>query len=431
MPLKHTVEEVKLKNGARGLLIFVPGTTAVSYVMQFRAGNLFARSPRISQVAHILEHMAFGPNAKFKSLEAFSQEFTKNGAFNNAHTGSISMTYEALAAIMEWDRILELQRLAITQPTYTQENFESEKKNVREELLGYMSNDDRLLWQNVMHQAGLKRWFEPAEIKSVDKVKLDDIREHYKRTHTSHNMRFVIAGDLQKNRSKLIKQLEAWSLPKGKEFPIAIQKAHSTGLVHIKRKNNKNLNFRLFLFLNRGLTRREMTAFNTLSHILTGTFHSRIWGAARSRGLSYSMGCYADSDVDQVTEWGLWGGVSLANAPDLFKLVIEQLKDVSENGVTEDELAKAKEYRLGSLQMGEDTVGSLSSWYERYYFSDGTIDKLDAMPGLINGTTATEIRDLMRELLQSGVWSFAGAGDITKVELQKHYDLFAKELIEG
>jgi len=431
MPLKHTVEEVKLKNGARGLLIFVPGTTKVSLVMQFRAGILYARTPKISQVAHILEHMAFGPNAKYKSLESFSREFTRNGAFNNAHTGGTDMTYEATAAIMEWDRILELQRLAITQPAYTEDNFESEKRNVHEELLGYLSNENRLLWQQVMHRAGLKRWFDPAELKSVERVKLDDIREHYRRTHTLRNMRFVIAGDLQKNRSKLIEQLEAWNLPKGKEFQIELQKAHKAGLVHIKRKDSPNLNFRLFLFLNRELTRREMTTFNTLNHILTDTFHSRIWGTARSRGLSYSMGTWVDSNIDQVTEWALWGEVSFANAHDLFKLVIEQLKDISENGVTHEELDKAKEYRLGALQLGEDTVGALSSWYERYYFSDGTIDKLDAMPKLINSTTTTEIRDLVRELLQSGVWSFAGLGNITKSELQKHYDLFAKELIEG
>jgi hypothetical protein len=37
--MKHTVEEIRLKNGARGLLIDVPDATVMSFQVQFRAGN--------------------------------------------------------------------------------------------------------------------------------------------------------------------------------------------------------------------------------------------------------------------------------------------------------------------------------------------------------------------------------------------------------
>ena len=37
--MKHTTTEVRLKNGARGLLIDVPGATVMSFQFQFRAGN--------------------------------------------------------------------------------------------------------------------------------------------------------------------------------------------------------------------------------------------------------------------------------------------------------------------------------------------------------------------------------------------------------
>ena len=68
--MNHTVEEVRLKNGARGLLIDVPGATVMSMQFHFRAGNRYAKSKEIEQVAHIMEHMAFGANAKY-STEQF------------------------------------------------------------------------------------------------------------------------------------------------------------------------------------------------------------------------------------------------------------------------------------------------------------------------------------------------------------------------
>jgi hypothetical protein len=80
--MKHTVEEVRLKNGARGLLIDVPGATVMSFQIQFRAGNRYVKSKHIYETAHIMEHMAFGANDRFRSEHEFESEFTKNGAYH-------------------------------------------------------------------------------------------------------------------------------------------------------------------------------------------------------------------------------------------------------------------------------------------------------------------------------------------------------------
>src|SRR5690606_15554552 len=108
MPLKHTVEEIVLKNGARGLLIDAPDTTAVRYGLDFRAGTSYAKDPSLSQTAHVMEHMSFGANSKFNSVEAFSREFGRFGAYHNAMTSYTSMFYYVDAALLEWQRILEL-----------------------------------------------------------------------------------------------------------------------------------------------------------------------------------------------------------------------------------------------------------------------------------------------------------------------------------
>ena len=84
--MKHTVEEVRLKNGARGLLIDVPDATVMSFQFHFRAGSRYVRDKDIYETAHIMEHMSFGANEKFRSQALYDQEFVKNGAYYNAYT---------------------------------------------------------------------------------------------------------------------------------------------------------------------------------------------------------------------------------------------------------------------------------------------------------------------------------------------------------
>lgn len=125
--MKHTVEEVRLKNGARGLMIDIPGATVMSFQFQFRAGNRYVKSKDIYETAHIMEHMAFGANARFKDEHQFEAEFTKNGAYHNAYTSDLSMVYVADCADFEWERILDLQRVSICQPRFNAEELDAEK----------------------------------------------------------------------------------------------------------------------------------------------------------------------------------------------------------------------------------------------------------------------------------------------------------------
>jgi hypothetical protein len=51
--MKHTVKELELKNGARGLLIHVPGAQVMSTRVHFRAGTRYVRDKSVEETAHI------------------------------------------------------------------------------------------------------------------------------------------------------------------------------------------------------------------------------------------------------------------------------------------------------------------------------------------------------------------------------------------
>lgn len=348
--MHHTVEEVQLKNGARGLLIDVPDATVMSMQFHFRAGNRFAKSPDIEQVAHIMEHMAFGANARFKREHDFEAEFTKNGADHNAYTSDFAMVYEADCADFEWERILDLQRLSICQPRFNEEEMEAEKGNVRAELTNYLNDHHRILWPRIQQLLGEDVLTFRQGLATIGNVTLRDIREHHRRTHTTDNMRFVIAGKMHGRRATILRELEAFDLPRGEHFVVPKDELHSAGPAVVRRKDASNLTFGWSLTVPEMLSDEKLDALHYLNHILTGTMHSRIFGRARSKGLAYHVGAYAGIRPYD-SSWDITGQVNHDTAAKLFTLIRDELRHVLDGGITEDELDAAKSYALGRHQM--------------------------------------------------------------------------------
>lgn len=405
--MKHTITEVRLKNGAQGILIDIPGATVMSFQFQFRAGSRYVRDKETYETAHIMEHMAFGANAKYSSQHAYEADFTKNGAYHNAYTSDLSMVYVADCADFEWDRILDLQRVAICQPKYTNAELDAEKGNVRSELTGYLNNHNRLLWPKIQQLLGEDILNYRQRLLTISNVKLQDIREHHTRTHTTDNLRFVIAGKLQGRKTKILEDLEAWELPRGERFVVPRDELKSANPYLIHRKEASNLTFALSLTIPRELSDEEADAMDCLDHILTGTMHSRIFGAARKKGLAY--GLFSDTSVGFYdSSWDFGGEVNLDKASELTAIIIREVKAVLAGKVTEEELEAAKSYALGRHQMGAQTVAQISNFYANRYFGDGKIRDYETAPDAIRKITLERINKTASEFVASNTWVFAG-----------------------
>ncbi len=423
--MHHTVEEIQLKNGARGLLIDVPEATVMSMQFHFRAGNRFARHADIEQVAHIMEHMAFGANARFKREHDFEVEFTKNGADHNAYTSDFAMVYEADCADFEWERILDLQRLSICEPRFNEDELAAEKGNVRSELTNYLNDHHAILWPRIQQLLGEDVLTFRQRLATISNVTLRDIREHHKRTHTTDNMRFVIAGKMYGRRATILRELEAFNLPRGEYFAVPHDELHSAGPAIVRRKDASNLTFGWSLTLPRTLTDERLDALHYLNHILTGTMHSRIFGRARSKGLAYHVGAYAGVRPYD-SSWDITGQVNHDTATELFTLMRDEMRQVFEGGITEDELDAAKSYALGRHQMGAQTVAQISSFYTGRYFADGSIKNYDEVPNRIRRVTRTRMRDVACEFIEANTWAFAAVSSGEKAELQEYNDIIAE-----
>lgn len=419
--MHHTATEVRLKNGARGLLIDIPGATVMSFQFQFRAGNRYVRSKDVYESAHIMEHMAFGANAQFKSEHEYEAEFTKNGAYHNAYTSDISMVYLADCADFEWERIFDLQSVAICQPKFNNKELEAEKGNIKSELTGYLNNHNRVLWPKIQQSLGEDIYTFWQRLQTIPNVTLRDIRDHHNRTHTSDNLRFVIAGKLHGRKSKIVRKLEEWQLPRGERLPIPQDEQSRSQPALIRRKEASNLTFGWSIAMPRSLEDREVEAMNTLDHILTGTMYSRIYGAARKSGLAY--GIFSETGTGPYdSSWDFGGEVNLDTASKLFDIIVREVRSVLDGDISEAELDAAKSYSLGRYQMGAQTVAQISSFYTGRYFVDGVVRDYYKVPDAIRSASADCIIDTAREFISNNTWVLAGVSSGERSDIMELND---------
>ncbi len=411
--MKHSIEEVYLKSGARGLLIDTPNSGVMNIKIIFRAGNKFVKKPEIYEVAHLMEHMAFGSNADFKDEQAYESEFTKNGAYHNAWTSDCFIAYEAECADFEWERILGLQELAVAKPKFNEEELESEKGNVRSELTGYQNDYSRLIWPKLQQELGEEVLTYSERLKTISNIDIKDVREHHRRTHTATNMQFIITGNLRGRKRKIISMLEDWDLKPGEKFEIPMSAYVGTEPVLIRRKDASNVCFGFSFIVPRALEPKEQYAMSCLNHILNGTMSSKIFGAARKRGIVYGIGSNTESDKWSST-WDFDGEVNSENAAELFDLIAVELAKVINGDISEADINSAKTYALGRHQMLAQTADQISTYYMRDYITTGTFEPMTEAPKMIDGIDKSTIVSLAREFMQSGISGLAAVGNMNK-----------------
>ncbi|MBR5408405.1 insulinase family protein [Candidatus Saccharibacteria bacterium] len=419
--MKHTVEEISLKNGTKGLLIDVPESTVMNTRVQFRAGMRYAKKPELYEIAHVVEHLSFGANAKYRDEQAYEADFTKNGAYHNAWTSDFSVCYETECADFEWDRILNLKRIAITTPRFNEEELKSEKGNVRAELTGYLNDYSRLLWPRLQTAIGETTPNLRERIGTLSNIELKDIREHYRRTHTANNMRFIIAGKLYHRKRQIIRMLEDWDLKPGERFDVPVDDLHDSEPVLIRRKDASNITFGFSFIAPRRLDEKEARAIDCLNHILTGTMNSKILGQARKRGLVYGIGSCL-SNTNHNSSWDFDGEVNTEDAVALFELIGKELTKVLSGDIKDGDLEAARSYALGRYQMGAQTTSQIADFYAENYFTNGEIENYERIPDIIKSIKKEHLVNLAREFKDSSITGFVAVSSCEKSLIQEMAD---------
>ncbi len=418
--MRHTVEELSLQNGAKGLLIHIPGASVMTFEFNFRAGEYLV--PREKwETPHIMEHLMLGANELIPKSRAFQAEFEKNGAYSNASTGTYDITYEAECADFEWDRILGLLLVVLTRPLFLKEEFDAEFSNVREELTARSNNHFRYLSLALREAYGFYVLTDQERLQLMDNVSLYDIRQHYKMTHSTSNLRFVMAGNLSAARRRQIEKLiGSIELEKGegrRQLPTETPQRLAKPL-YLSNTTVENVYFYIDTFLRRRLSDDEVDSLSLMNTMLTETLYSKILGRARERGLVYSM----SSGIGQTkasTNWWFGSQVLPRNAPELFDIITQELQEIFRGNIEVDDIKAAKQYALGRYQRSGQTVGGTANGYSYRYFFDDVIDDYYKIPARIDAITRESIIRTSRKMFQDNIWGLGILGNANTEFIQK------------
>ncbi len=410
--MRHTVTEVTFKNGLKGLLVDVPDADVLYTEINFRAGEYLLK-PEKWETAHLMEHVLLGANKRFPKARDFQAEIEKNGAYCNASTGVYDITYEAECADFEWQRVLELLLVAIAEPLFLQEEFEAEMGNVREELAARGNNHFRHLNIALREQMGLVAMTDQKRLDYMKEVTLKDVSNHYKKTHTITNARFIIAGRL-KGRIEQIEQMfgEFLTIPKGdrrNELPNEMPKRLPKPIL-IRRHHVPNMYFYIDTYLKHPLNTEDRDALLVASTLLTETLYSRVFGLARERGLVYAMGS-GQAPMKDAHGWWLGAQVSLTNAPALFRLIRDELIAAHDDKLRDDEINAAAQYLVGKYQRSGQTVAGIVSGYSGGYYLEDRIEDFANFTKRMQAVKRSEVTRVFAEMFDDKVWGMAALGN--------------------
>jgi predicted Zn-dependent peptidase len=410
--MRHTVNEIELANGAKGLLVHIPNASVMTFDINFRAGEYLVE-PDKWEVPHLMEHIILGANELIPKARDFQAEIEKNGAYNNATTSVYDISYEAECADFEWSRVLGLLLVAITKPLFLEEEFKAEFGNVQEEMAARSNNHFRRLSLEMRRGLGLIAKTDAERLELMNNVTVDDVREHYAHTHSTQNMRFVIAGNLSATRRRsVINVLEAIELPTaGKRFVLPHEHPRRMAQpIYVPNDTVENLYFYIDTFTKDRLDDPAIDALNLANTMLTETLYSKILGTAREHGLVYGMNSGVSQTRD-ASNWWFGAQVSDKNAPPLMRIVTKELGKLLAGDISQTDIKTTKQYSLGRFQRSAQTVGGTAAGYTSRYFFDEVIENYYDVPARIRSVGKQQLIDVSRAMFAENTWGLGVLGN--------------------
>ncbi len=354
-----------LDNGLRIITVPIPENGTVTAMVLVEAGSRY-ESKEKNGISHFLEHMCFKGTTKRPNVLAITTEFESLGVQYNAFTSGTYTGYYAKASKDKGDKILEMVSDLFLNATLPDEEIEREKGVIVEEINMINDRPDRILWyvfDGMLypdHAAGRPVIGNKDTVRSFTKQDLVEYRTaHYVPEKTV----VVVSGNIDEQHT--IAEISAMFGTVQKAPVIDMEKVvenqHAPEVsIHDKQTDQTHfiLGFRTF---NRYDDRKR--ALSVLSTILGHGMSSRLFHRIREElGLCYSIGTSTSYDAD-CGVFMVRAGVAHDKIEETIKETRLILEDVIKNGVTDQEIQKAKDFKIGNMYLGLETSDALADWF--------------------------------------------------------------------
>ncbi len=398
-----------LDNGLEIVVIPDRRAPVVTHMIWYKVGAA-DEPPGRSGIAHFLEHLMFKGTTKHPGNE-FSAKVAEIGGQENAFTSADYTAYFQRVAKEHLGLMMAFEADRMENLVLTEDVVAPERQVVLEERAQRVDNDpgarlgetmDAMLYVNHPYGTPVTGWED--EIKALS---AKSAIEYYDRYYTPNNAVLVVAGDVEPEAVIALAKDTYGKVARRAEPPQRVRPAepvlHGARVVRLADEQVRQPSVREAWLVPSYANAQpgEAEAIDLLADILGSGATSRMYRklVVEDKLATSAGGWYQSSGIDQ-TRFMIYGvpndGVTLEDLRDGLRAVIN---DVAENGITAEELDRAKRKVLASAIYSQDSQSSLARIFGSSLTTGNTVADVQQWPERIQQVTAEQVQAAAQKYL--------------------------------
>lgn len=366
-------QKLTLKNGLPVILAPKKGSKSVALFVIYKVGSRHELKQKLYGVSHFIEHLMFKGTKKRPSTLVLSKELDSIGAEFNAFTAKDHTAYHIKVNAGDFKVACDIFSDMLNNSKFDQKELEKEKGVILEEIKMY--EDQPIQYAEILFEQSIFKGLDlehniAGTRKTVKALTRQDIIGYLEKFYSPKNAALIVSGKVDKNTLKVLnkyfnQQGFGHKFQKRIEHkPISITQKAAKAALEFKTTSQAHvaLGFPAYSYAS-----KKLPAFHLLAIILGGNMSSRLFINVREReGLCY----YIRSQADIYEDTGdllIRSGLDNDKLEKGLALIAKELKDIKDNGVTAEELSKAKKFIKGRLTMQLEELNDLAEFYGREF----------------------------------------------------------------
>jgi predicted Zn-dependent peptidase len=386
-----------------GLRYFVEEHNAfpsVSFGVFVRSGSRYEDGLKRG-ISHFLEHTVF-KGTKTRSAYEISREIEKLGGELNAYTSPEYTLFYVKLLSKHVEKGFDILSDIVKDAVFDKELIERERRVVLEEIQEYLDSPEDICQTEALHTI----WDDElvannplGTVESVSSITRDDLDELYKKLFNKENMFLSVAGDIShKHAEELIEKY--FSDVNSRAFTPQIELPHYHFETRSFKKDSTQVHIAVTLKGYRSYSRESLMQ-SVYTTLIGGNMSSRLFQKLREqKGLVYTIYTYPVRFID-TGGTVIYASTIRAHKDEVISDIEKELDSISKNGVREDEFTDAREYVLGSVLLGLESLSSRMQRNGAQGLFLGKVRKISALTEEIEKIGYKEFNEFARTISNS------------------------------
>ena len=405
MSVRRQVVRTVLPSGLRIVTEEVPSVRSAAIGIWVNVGSR-DETPAVAGASHFLEHLLFKGTTRRTALEITSTIEAVGGEMN-AFTSKEYTCFYARVIDTDLPMAIDVVSDLITSSIVSALDVDAERKVVIEEIA--MRDDDP---SDLVHDLYAETYYGDTQlgrpilgtIKSISDMTRSSVFNYYKKRYLPQDLVVAVAGNIKHKRVVAMVEealtrdnfLDVKGSPQIRpNTPVKTKPMQSVGLM-----TRKTEQAHMFYGME-GVARSDerLFAMGVLASALGGGMSSRLFQEIREkRGLAYSVYAYAQQFAGS-GQIGFYAGCNPTKAIEIIEIIREVLADVAVNGMSHEEIERAKGAVRGSLVLSQEDSGSRMSRIGKNEIVYGQVMGFDEILKAISRVNPTDVREIASEFL--------------------------------